>query len=57
MNIQRHVVEGLPRPDGAFVHAVVRGGLVYCAGQVSNHLVTGELASGFEAQARQACRT
>jgi len=54
MNVQRHVVEGLPRPDGAFVHAVVHGGLVYCAGQVGNHPVTGELLGGVEAQTRQA---
>ena len=40
-------------PVGAYVHAVVHGGLVYCSGQVGYDATTGTVVAGVGAQTRQ----
>jgi 2-iminobutanoate/2-iminopropanoate deaminase len=51
---QFHVPEGVAPPNGnAYSHAVSAGGVVYAAGQIGVD-VSGEIADGFEAQARRA---
>ena len=48
--------DGAPAPGGPYSHAVRAGGLVFLAGQIGHDPATGELAEGFEAQARQTFR-
>ena len=51
---QFHVPEGVAPPNGnAYSHAVSAGGVIYAAGQIGVD-VSGEIADGFEAQARRA---
>ena len=52
--LQRFVVPGLRPPAGAYVHAVVHDGFVYCAGQVGIDPSTGVVPDGVAAQTRQA---
>jgi len=52
--IDRRIVGGAPKPAGHYSHAVVHGGLVYCAGQAGIDPSTGRLVDGVEAQTRQA---
>ena len=44
----------LRAPVGAYVHAVVHGGLVYCSGQVGFDVATGTVVAGAGPQTRQA---
>lgn len=53
-HIERRLVDGLPVPKGAYVHAVVHGGIVYCSGQFGTDPETGELPGGVAAQTKQA---
>ncbi|HEY2313072.1 MAG TPA: RidA family protein [Streptosporangiaceae bacterium] len=52
--LSRHLVAGLRPPSGAYVHAVVHGGLVYCSGQVGVDPASGAVADGVGPQTRQA---
>jgi 2-iminobutanoate/2-iminopropanoate deaminase len=52
--LSRIFAPGLRPPAGAYVHAVVHGGLVYCAGQIGVDPVTGEVPPGAGPQTRQA---
>jgi 2-iminobutanoate/2-iminopropanoate deaminase len=54
MRIDRRMVAGAPPAGGCYSHAVVHGGLVYCAGQTGVDPATGELRDGIEDQTRQA---
>jgi 2-iminobutanoate/2-iminopropanoate deaminase len=55
MSGDREVIrtDGAPAPGGPYSQAIRAGGTLYVAGQVPRHPVSGELAEGFEAQARQ----
>jgi 2-iminobutanoate/2-iminopropanoate deaminase len=55
-DIERRLVGTLPVPKGAYVHAVVHGGIVYCSGQLGVDPETGDLADGVAAQTRRALR-
>ena len=51
---QFHVPDGIAPPNGnAYSHAVSAGGVIYAAGQIGVD-PSGEIADGFEAQARRA---
>jgi 2-iminobutanoate/2-iminopropanoate deaminase len=52
--LRRFVVPEIRPPAGAYVHAVVHAGLVYCAGQVGVEPATGTVPDGVDAQTRQA---
>ena len=52
--LSRLVVPGLRPPAGAYVHAVVHNGLVYCAGQVGIDPATGVVPDSVGSQTRQA---
>jgi 2-iminobutanoate/2-iminopropanoate deaminase len=52
--LDRFNVAELRPPVGAYVHAVVHGGLVYCSGQVGYDAATGTVVAGVGAQTRQA---
>ena len=52
--LNRLVVPGLRPPLGAYVHAVVHDGIVYCAGQVGIEPATGVVPDGVGPQTRQA---
>jgi 2-iminobutanoate/2-iminopropanoate deaminase len=52
--IERKMVPGAPPPAGCYSHAVVHGGLVYCAGQVGVDPASGEFRDGAADQTRQA---
>ena len=52
--LDRFVVPGLRPPLGAYVHAVVHAGIIYCAGQVGVDPSTGVVPDGAGAQTRQA---
>jgi reactive intermediate/imine deaminase len=52
--LNRLVVPGLRPPVGAYVHAVVHDGIVYCAGQVGIEPSTGVVPDGVGPQTRQA---
>ena len=52
--LRRFVVPGLRPPAGAYVHAVVHDGVVYCAGQVGIEPSTGIVPDGVGPQTRQA---
>jgi enamine deaminase RidA (YjgF/YER057c/UK114 family) len=41
-------------PKGAYVHATVHRGIVYCSGQLGIDPVSGEMAAGVAAQTRRA---
>jgi 2-iminobutanoate/2-iminopropanoate deaminase len=53
-SVERVLVAGLPIPKGAYVHATVHDGIVYCSGQLGVDPVTGEMAVGVAAQTRRA---
>jgi 2-iminobutanoate/2-iminopropanoate deaminase len=53
-DIQRVIVPGLRAPLGAYAHAVVHGGLLYCSGQVGIEPATGVVPGGAGPQTRQA---
>lgn len=52
--LRRFVVPGLRPPAGAYVHAVVHDGIVYCAGQVGIEPSTGIVPDGAGPQTTQA---
>jgi 2-iminobutanoate/2-iminopropanoate deaminase len=52
--LRRFVVPGLRPPAGAYVHAVVHDGIVYCAGQVGIEPSTGVVPDGVGPQTTQA---
>lgn len=52
--LRRYVVPGLRPPLGAYVHAVVHGGMAYCAGQIGIEPATGVVPDGAGPQTRQA---
>jgi len=52
--LSRIVVPELRAPIGAYVHAVVHGGLVYCSGQVGVDPASGSVRSGVGPQTQQA---
>jgi 2-iminobutanoate/2-iminopropanoate deaminase len=52
--LSRHIVAGLRPPSGAYVHAVVHSGLVYCSGQVGVDPASGAVPDGVGPQTRQA---
>jgi 2-iminobutanoate/2-iminopropanoate deaminase len=52
--LRRLIVPDLRPPAGAYVHAVVHGGMVYCAGQVGIEPETGVVPGTVAAQTRQA---
>jgi 2-iminobutanoate/2-iminopropanoate deaminase len=52
--LSRFIVPGLRPPAGAYVHAVVHDGMVYCAGQVGAEPSTGTVPAGVGPQTRQA---
>jgi 2-iminobutanoate/2-iminopropanoate deaminase len=52
--LRRFVVPGLRPPAGAYVHAVVHDGIVYCAGQVGIKPSTGIVPDGAGPQTTQA---
>jgi 2-iminobutanoate/2-iminopropanoate deaminase len=52
--LRRFVVPGLRPPSGAYVHAVVHDGIVYCAGQVGIEPSTGIVPDGVGPQTTQA---
>lgn len=54
--IERVLVDGMPIPKGAYVHATVHRDIVYCSGQLGVDPVTGEMAVGVAAQTRQALK-
>ncbi len=53
-SVERVLVAGLPIPKGAYVHATVHRGIVYCSGQLGIDPVSGEMAAGVAAQTRRA---
>lgn len=53
-SVERVLVAGLPMPKGAYVHATVHRGIVYCSGQLGIDPVSGEMAAGVAAQTRRA---
>lgn len=52
--LSRIVVPELRPPVGAYVHAVIHAGLVYCSGQVGVDPVSGSVPAGAGPQTRQA---
>lgn len=52
--LRRFIVPGLRPPAGAYVHAVVHDGLVYCAGQVGIDPSAGIVPVGVGPQTTQA---
>lgn len=52
--LRRFIVPELRPPAGAYVHAVVHAGMVYCAGQVGIDPSTGVVPDGVGPQTRQA---
>jgi len=52
--VERILVPGLPVPKGAYVHAVVHGGIAYCSGQLGVDPASGELENGVGGQTRRA---
>ena len=53
-DLSRIVVPELRAPIGAYVHAVVHAGLIYCSGQVGVDPVSGTVPAGAGPQTRQA---
>jgi 2-iminobutanoate/2-iminopropanoate deaminase len=53
-SVERVLVAGLPVPKGAYVHATVHRGIVYCSGQLGVDPVSGEMPDGVAAQTRRA---
>ncbi len=53
-SVERVLVAGLPVPKGAYVHATVHHGIVYCSGQLGIDPVSGEMPDGVAAQTRRA---
>ncbi len=53
-SVQRILVAGMPTPKGAYVHATVHNGIVYCSGQLGVDPVSGEMPVGVAAQTRRA---
>jgi 2-iminobutanoate/2-iminopropanoate deaminase len=53
-SVERVLVAGLPIPKGAYVHATVHRGIVYCSGQLGIDPVSGEMSAGVAAQTRRA---
>ena len=52
--LRRLIVPELRPPAGAYVHAVVHAGMMYCAGQVGIEPATGVVPDTVAAQTRQA---